>query len=249
MTQELKLYDTVEAIAAQFERRQAEIVKAQTVADECRVELKEDYSTLHKREAWEEIIKKSNCRQWMDSKTEKEMHDLLWNKPQALPEITVEGLRAWLQSLIVSTPQTIRQLCREAFEILTPQARHFGKDYKSNEDKREIPKSGRVVLTYMCETATYNKTPRLAYSAGQKINILDRVFSLLKGCPMPEGEETTENKCRKAYDNKENEVVCFWGHLKMHLNGNLHIWLTDAGLIRKLTETASGDTLQAAREA
>ena len=98
-------------------------------------------------------------------------------------------------------------------------------------------------MTHMCEQDTWDKTAKLTYSRHNHINVLDRVFALLEGRVMPEREETTINLCRAASAKGEREVVTFWGRLKMHLNGNLHIWLTDKELIRKLTETAAGHTL------
>jgi len=242
-TNEIQLYDTVEAIAARYERRKAEIEKAVTVTTECSVELKKDYLTEHKAESWREILDKSNARQWMTTEQEGKVTAMLYDKPKELPEITVEGLRSWLEDLVTSSPEMIRSLCREAFEILTPQKRNYGPDYKSNEDKREIPKSGRVILRWMCESNKWENTPSISFSRTQPLNVLDRVFSLLDGRAKPERDATTYELCRKATAAGESEVNAFWGRLKMHLNGNLHIWLTQPDLIKRLTATAAGKNL------
>ena len=240
---EIQLYDTVEAIAAAYERRKAEIQKVTTAAEAAGLQMEEDYLTEHKREAWRAILDRSNARQWMTTKQEREVTRLLFDKPQDLPEITVEALRDWLQDLMTACPDMIRDLCREAFELLTPQARGYGTDYKSNADKREIPKSGRVVLMYMCEVSKWNSTPRISYSRNQPLNVLDRVFSLLAGQPKPEGELTAPNLCRAASERGETEAIAFWGRMKMHLNGNLHIWLTRPDLVKRLVEVAAGKNI------
>ena len=238
-----QLYDSVEAIAARYETRRREIKAVTDAAEAAGLEMKEDYLTQHKRQTWREILDKSNARQWMTSKQDDEVSDKLYNNPEDLPEITVERLRAWLEDLVTACPDMIRDLCREAFEILTPQKR-TNDNYKSNEDKREIPKSGRVVLTWMCEQdRRWNHTPRLSYHRNNKLNVLDRVFSLLDQRAKPEGNETAENLCRTASEHGQSEAVTFWGRLKMHFNGNLHIWLTRPDLVQRLTETAAGRTL------
>lgn len=245
---EIALYDTVEAIAARYETRQAEIRRVTEAAERAALEMKEDYLTQHKRQAWQEIIEKSNCIQWMSTEQQQKVTRTLYDTPQDLPEITVEGLRAWLQDLVVASPDMLRDLCREAFEVLTPQA-SWRDGYKSNENKREIPKSGRVILTWMCDQDKWRTTPRLSYSRNNRLHVLDRVFSLLDNRPKPEDDyqageiRTAEGLCRKASDNGESEVETFWGRLKMHLNGNLHIWLTRPDLVKKLTEVAAGKTL------
>jgi len=240
---EIQLYDSVEAIAATYERRKAEIQKVTTAAEAAGLQMKADYLTEHKREAWTAILDRSNARQWMTTKQESDVTRLLYDKPKDLPEITVEALRDWLQDLMTACPDMIRDLCREAFELLTPQARGYGRDYKSNADKREIPKSGRVVLGYMCETGPWNKTPCLSYGRRQRLNVLDRVFSLLAGQPKPEGELTAPNLCRAASERRESEAIAFWGRMKMHLNGNLHIWLTRPDLVKRLVEVAAGKNI------
>ena len=240
---EIQLYDTVEAIAAAYERRKAEIDRAASVAAACNVELKKDYPTEHKQNAWTEILDKSNARQWMSTKQESDVRRTLYDNPKDLPEITVETFRAWLQGLVTSSPEMLQELCREAFEILTPQKHAWGRDYKSNQDKREIPKSGRVVLTWMCDTDKWVTTPRLNYGAGQKLNVLDRVFSLLAKKPKPEGGQTAANLARAASERYKSEFTTFWGRCKMHKNGNLHIWLTDAKLVKKLANIAAGKNI------
>ena len=245
MSTEITLYDTVEAIAAEFERRKHEILAVVKAAEAAELRLDRDFLTEHKREAWRRILEQSNARQWMSSKQESEVTSMLYDKPQDLPEITVEGLRQWLQDLITASPQMITDLCREAFETLTPQKRQ-GRDYKSNEDKREIPKSGRVVLTWMCDQdRRWATTPKLSYSEStrQRLNVLDRVFSLLDGRVKPEGEETAISLCDAASQREENEAVTFWGRMKMHFNGNLHIWLTRPDLVKRLAEVAAGKNL------
>ena len=245
MTQGIQLYDTVEAIAAAYERRKAEIDRAAAVADECRVELKEDYATKHKQESWREILEKSGAKQWMTTEQREKVTRTLYDSPKDLPEITVDGLRQWLQDLVVASPDMLRDLCKEAFDFLTPQKRAWGHDYKSNEDKREIPKSGRVVLCWMCESDKWVTTPKLSYRNGEKLHVLDRVFALLAGRPVLEGKSVYA-LCNAASEAGETEAITYWGRLKMHKNGNLHIWLTDKKLIRKLCEVAAGATLKTA---
>jgi len=246
MTNGIQLYDTVEAIAAAYERRKVEIDRAALVAEQCSVELKEDYQTKHKQESWGEILEKSGAKQWMTTKQREAVTDKLRNTPKELPEITVEGLRGWLQDLVVASPDMLRDLCKEAFDFLTPQKRAHGCYYKSNEDKRELPKSGRVVLSWMCESDKWVTSPRLSYRSGERLHVLDRVFALLAGRSVPEHDQSAYGLCEAASKAGETEVVTYWGRLKMHKNGNLHIWLTDAALTRKLCRVAAGKNLRAA---
>lgn len=240
-TETLALYDEVEAIAANYENRHREIKAISEAAAAAGMELKQDYLTEHKRDSWRMILDRSNARQWLSTRQEKIITDQLYNKPQDLPEITVEGLRGWLQDIITAGPDMLAELCREAFEVLTPQR----DGYKSNEDKREIPKSGRVILRWMCESNAWTSSPRITYhtSAQQKLNVLDRVFSLLDGRPKAEGGETTIRKCGEATQKGESEVTVFWGKLKMHLNGNLHVRLTRPDLLKKLIALSAGKNL------
>ena len=245
---EIQLYDSVEAIAAAYERRRAEIQKVTTAAEAAGLKMKSDYLTEHKQEAWRDILEKSNARQWMTTKQESDVTRMLYDKPKDLPEITVDGLREWLLDLVTACPDMLRDLCREAFEVLTPQARR-GRDYKSNADKREIPRSGRVVLTWMCDQNKWVDTPRLSCGRSQPLNVLDRVFALLAGRAKPEDNyqtgdmQTAVGLCEKASKSGESEVETFWGRLKMHKNGNLHIWLTRPDLVKRLVEVAAGKNI------
>lgn len=247
MTTEIQLYDTVEAIAAEHERRKVELERVTVLAAECQVELKKDYLTEHKQCSWRNILDKSNARQWMSTKQSHDVTAMLFDTPEKLPEITVETLRSWLQDLIVGSPDMLRDLCREAFEFLTPQVRSG--QYKSNENKREIPQSGRVVLQWMCQQDKWETSPHLRYDSGQRLDVLDRIFSLLDKRAKPEGDVTTYHLCQAASRRGETEVSIFWGTLKMHKNGNLHIWLTRPDLLKKLTEISAGNNMRAAEAA
>lgn len=240
----MQIYDKAEAIAVEYAKRKEKIVQMQTIADELEIRLRTDFLAELKKQTWRQILDETNAQQWMSSKQWNKITDELYNKPKDLPDIDVEGLRSWLGSLIVSSPDMIRELMKEAFDILTPQYREHWDTYKTNEDKREIPKSGKVILRWMCEERF--GYAELTYSSNQEMNVLDRAFALLAGRAKPEKfDETTEGKASIASQNRETTFETFWGILKMHKNGNLHITLTKPDLVKKLVEVAAGKTLTA----
>ena len=252
MSTEIALYDTIEAIVADYER-QKEIVGQARKA----VEKMNDQTsiTIHfntgyhynsttpeaelKRNFWQRIIEKSHCERFMSNKAQEELRKTLWNDPDELPDITYDGLNNWLLDLMRSSPDRIAEACREVFELLTPQ-QGFHDNYKTNEKAREIPASGKVILTWQCDADKWVTTPRLSTRGKQTLRTLDRVFSLLDGKQTPVYPFDSITACNEATQREETYSITEYFEFRMCKNGNLHVDLLRPDLVQKLVETASG---------
>ena len=258
MTTDIELYQPIEAIVADYER-QKDIIDAAGVAvgrmnDETSVHIGFtcggghngiDPQTRLKQATWQTIMEKSNCKRFMSTKAQETVTRQLYDTPDTLPEITIEGLNSWLAGLVQSSPDMIQEACREVFEILTPQ-KGWSDSYKTNEKCREIPASGKVIIKWVCDQDKWVTSPRLLHRGQDRIRALDRVFAMLDGKATPDYPEDSVTKCKAASEAGESKAETPYFVFKMHRNGNLHVTLKRADLVKRLTEYAAGANLAAA---
>jgi len=249
-TLNLELYEPIETLVARYETRRDEIQAVVDAADKAGLKLRSDYLTEHRRDTWKDVLDRTQAMTYMSTTKQKDVTSLLFDTPHKLPDFTYDTLTAWLKDLMSNSPVMLTELCKEAFEILTPQKRYEWADgYKTNEDKREIPRSGKVILTRLCHSpSTWEKQhgagPQLSHYANRIMHVLDRVFSLLDGKKTPVYPHDSYSVCRAAEQANEREAETTYFKFKMHLNGNLHLTLKRADLVKTLVAIAAGANLK-----
>jgi len=259
MSNQIALFRPVEAIIDDYSRQRASIREAENAVDRMNAETSITLAfrtgggrhgnmtpeTDLKQQTWREIIEKSNCKRFMSDKAQSELTRQLWEKPETLPDLSVEGLNSWLDGLMANTPSMIQAACREVFELLTPQERGFD-SYKTNEKCRELPRTGKVILTWKCDCDKWVTHPRLSTHGKQAVRTLDRVFSMLDGKPTPDYPHDSVTACDGATKREEVAATTEYFDFRMHKNGNLHVTLSRSDLVEKLTLLAAGKTLHKA---
>lgn len=239
---EIAINEPLEVIVANYEAKRDKIRAVVEAAAPLGLEFKRDYLTELKRDAWKDVLDKTGARRFMSTKKQEELTRTMYDKPQDLPNFNYESLTDWLEGLMKASPALLREACREAFEILTPQA-SYHKDYKTNADKREIPRSGKVILEWMCDTSTWNKTASVSYTGQRKLLVLDRVFSMLDSKATPDYPHDSATACKGATQRGEREAETVYFGFKMHLNGNLHVTLKRDDLVKRLIEISAGNNI------
>jgi len=237
----IQLHEPLEVLVAQYEARRDEIQAVIDAAKAAELELKEDYLARHKQDSWLQLLGKTGAMRFMSTKRQNEVKAMLYDSPGKLPDFTYDGLWNWLRGLMEATPEILQEACREAFEILTPQA---GWDsYVTNEKCRETPAPGKVIIGWMCESNQFTTQPEVSYRGQERLRVLDRVFSLLDGKATPDYPHDSVTACKEARQEHRRTAETDYFIMKMHLNGNLHLVLKRADLVRRLIDIAAGKNM------
>lgn len=175
--------------------------------------------------AWRYLVGRAEIKKLASVKRAKEIDDML-AKPETLPEITIDNVMGWVESLNEQSQQFLEEAAVEVYQWLRP-ARG---DYKTN-NAFKIGK--RVVLTYMTEGTWQGRGLRVRYGSEDRLRALDNVFHLLDGkglSPTYAGELADEIPKTGAGEFGETKFFRF----RPFRNGNLHIEFKRPDLVKLL---------------
>ena len=144
-----------------------------------------------------------------------------------LPDITMDNLMGWLQSLGGQARQFLEEAIVEVFEFLRPPSLR----YKTNSGFKV---GKRVILSNRVEKAWSGSTFRVSYHYENELRALDNVFHLLDGKPLSayRNGDLINAILESARGTGETEYFRF----KCYINQNLHLEFRRMDLVRRLNE-------------
>jgi hypothetical protein len=163
--------------------------------------------------AWESLIDKTKLSVLMDSETKSLMRDELKSSP---PPLTFESVESVLQDLFDRKDKILADSLLNVFYGLN-------RKYKSNNKFRLT--GGRIIVSL--GVSPYNSTDK-----ADKITDLDRIFHFLDGREMA-GSAYDDTLGYKASYSNANEVQSDYIRIKLHANGNAHIYFMKPELVEQ----------------
>lgn len=175
--------------------------------------------------AWRYLVSRAEIKKLASIKRAKEIDDML-AKPETLPDITIDNVMGWVESLNDQSKQFLEEAAVEVYQWLRPAS----EQYKTNSAFK-IGK--RVVLTYMTEGTWQGRGLRVRYGSEDRLRALDNVFHLLdgKGLSSTYAGELAD-AIPKTPAGEFGETTFF--RFRPFRNGNLHVEFKRPDLVRQL---------------
>ena len=179
-----------------------------------------------KAAAWRYLIDRIELKKLASVKRAAEI-DRQINDGTNLPEITMDNLFGWLQSLDGQAKKVLEEAIVEVFEFLRPPSRH----YKTNSGFKV---GKRVILCGRVEKVWSGIKFRVSYHYENELRALDNVFHMLDGKPL-------SNHRNGDLINAIQESRCGTGkteyfRYKCFINHNLHLEFKRMDLVQRLNE-------------
>ena len=144
-----------------------------------------------------------------------------------LPEITMDNLFGWLQSLDAQAGKFLEEAIVEVFEVLRPPSLR----YKTNSGFKV---GRRVILSGRVEKAWTDSKFRVSYGYENELRALDNVFHLLDGTPPSAYRNGDLINAIQESGRGIGETESF--RFKCFINGNLHLEFKRTDLVQRLNE-------------
>lgn len=195
----------------------------------------DDALAFLKKDTWRLLVERLDIRRALSVKAARQLDEQL--ERGEMPDITEEGVAAFLQGYMDALPSLLEDAVKEVFELLRPR----GAKYKTNA-RFEI--GARVIVSGPIE-AGYSGSYRVRYHWRQDLLALEKVFRALDGKgEMAKGwaselEQAIE-KSPIADGRGETEYFRF----RACQNGNLHIEFKRPDLVASLNRIAGGRNLR-----
>lgn len=189
-----------------------------------------------KLEAWRCLVQRLELRKILSIQRTAEL-DKQMEKPDNLPEITLENVWAMLDQTMANTATYMQEQVFEAFDFLRPPR----SEYKTNT---EFELGKRVILTWQVAEGYGGHPFKVNYHRAKQLTALDTAFRLLDGKgpyesyngPLTDAINTSKDgKGQTDYFN----FICY-------KNGNLHLEFRRSDLVTMMNKMCGGERLKAA---
>jgi hypothetical protein len=179
-----------------------------------------------KAAAWRYLVDRIELKKMASVKRAGEI-DRQINDGTDLPDITMDNLFGWLQSLDGQAKTFLEEAIVEVFEFLRPPSLR----YKTNSGFKV---GKRVILCSRVEKAWSGTNFRVSYHFENQLRALDNVFHMLDAKPLSAYRNgdliNAINECERGAG--ETEYFRF----KSFLNNNLHLEFRRMDLVQRLNE-------------
>lgn len=144
-----------------------------------------------------------------------------------LPEITMDNLFGWLESLNGQAKKFLGEAIVEVFEFLRPPSLH----YRTNSGFKV---GKRVILCNRVEKAWSGTKFRVSYHRENELRALDNVFHMLDGKPL--SVYRNGDLINAIQDSQCGTGETEYFRFKSYINQNLHLEFTRMDLVQRLNE-------------
>jgi hypothetical protein len=179
-----------------------------------------------KAAAWRYLVDRIELKKMASVKRASEI-DRQINDGTDLPDITMENLFGWLESLNRQAAEFLKEAIIEVFEFLRPPSLH----YKTNSGFKV---GKRVILCNRVEKAWTGTKFRVNYHYENQLRALDNVFHMLDGKPLSayRNGDLINAILESGRGTGETEYFRF----KAFINTNLHLEFKRMDLVQRLNE-------------
>ena len=144
-----------------------------------------------------------------------------------LPEITMDNLFGWLESLDSQAGKFLEEAIVEVFEVLRPPALR----YKTNSGFKV---GKRVILCGRIEKAWTGTQYRVSHHSENELRALDNVFHLLDGKPL--SAYRNGDLVNAIHESRRGVGETEFFRFKCFINRNLHLEFKRMDLVQRLNE-------------
>lgn len=187
-----------------------------------------------KMAAWKSIIYRLEIKKIMSIKDSDNLDNLL-EKPDSMPDITVNAIMDTLSTIHQTAPEYAHKLAIEVFEILTPGRR--SSHYKTNVQNARKALGRKIIIPYKVEH-DYSGGFRVPYGKTQEeVTAIDKVFFALDGKGIPGGYlSPLVDAINTSGFSGIGETEYF--KFRACANRNLHLEFKRLDLVRQLNQIA-----------
>ena len=182
--------------------------------------------TRLKAAAWRYLVDRIELKKMASVKRAGEI-DRQINEGTDLPDITMDNLFGWLQSLDGQAKKFLVEAIVEVFEFLRPPSLR----YKTNSGFKV---GRRVILANRVEKAWSGTKFRVSYHYENQLRALDNVFHMLDGTPLSAYRNGDLINAINESGRGAGQTEYF--RFKSFLNSNLHLEFKRMDLVQRLNE-------------
>jgi hypothetical protein len=179
-----------------------------------------------KAAAWRYLVNRIELKKMASIARAKEIDKQLHERPDTLPDITMENIFGWLETMALKGTEFLNEAVIEVYGKLRPS---YMKRHKTNSAFRVGKK---VILTGRVSGAYKAGHFRVAYYFEDELRALDNVFHMLDGKALSayrKGDLTTSIE-----DASEGVGETDYFRFKCFRNGNLHLQFLRLDLVERL---------------
>lgn len=189
-----------------------------------------DFEVKRKRmkaAAWRYLIDRIELKKLASIARAKEIDKQLHEKPDTLPEISLDNIFGWLESMDTQAKSFFEEAVVEVYQKLRP---HAWNRHKTNSAFRV----GKKVILCHRVRPCYSGRGRFAvqYHFSDEIRALDNVFHMLAGEGLSVYRDGDLSKAIEAAEGGTGETEFF--RFKCFGNGNLHLEFRRMDLVERL---------------
>ncbi len=179
-----------------------------------------------KAAAWRYLIDRIELKKMASIARAKEIDKQLHERPDTLPDITMDNIFGWLEAMAGQGRQFLEEAVLEVYRNLRPAAwnRH-----KTNSAFRV---GRKVILTHRVSPAYKSGQFRANYHYQDELRALDNVFHMLDGKALSAYRDGDLCRTIEAADEGVGETEFF--RFRCFRNGNLHIEFKRLDLVEQL---------------
>jgi len=179
-----------------------------------------------KAAAWRYLVDRIELKKLASVKRADEIDRQIENG-EDLPDITMDNLFGWLQSLDAQAGKFLEEAIVEVFEVLRPPSLH----YKTNSGFKV---GKRVILGNRVERTWSGTGYRVSYDSENELRALDNVFHMLDGKPLSAYRNGDLINAIQDARNGTGETGFF--KFRCFINRNLHLEFKRMDLVQRLNE-------------
>jgi hypothetical protein len=191
-----------------------------------------DYSTDYDRKykrlkaaAWAYLVDRIELKKMASIARAKEIDKQLHEKPETLPDITMDNVFGWLEAMAQQGRTFLEEAAIEVYNKLRP--------YRNNYKTNSAFKIGeKVILAYRLENVWSGKGFRVNYHYADELRALDNVFHLLDGKSLSAYRQGDLAIAIEEAKSGVGETEFF--QFKCYKNQNLHLKFKRMDLVERL---------------
>uniref|UniRef100_A0A6M3ILZ6 DUF4942 domain-containing protein n=1 Tax=viral metagenome TaxID=1070528 RepID=A0A6M3ILZ6_9ZZZZ len=194
-----------------------------------------------KSDAWRGILEKTQAPKFMTATRYQEFERSL-EKPEILPEITIESVRDFIDNLVMTAPNMLLEFIKETFNWLLPGC--WNKPYKTNEKSKYEIQEKIIKECVFSAKDKYGFLPRLNYHSQQELRSMDAAFHLMDGKGIPKNGSAAYSAIKTAEQEKRMDAETEYFKFKWFNNGNCHIIFKRLDLVERMNQVAGENLLK-----
>ena len=192
-----------------------------------------------KSQAWEGILAKTQADKFM-THNRRQAFDKSLEKPETLPDITIETITSFVDNLVDSAPDMLLEFIKETFDWLKPG--RWSMKYKTNQ-KSEYELDEKIIKAIF--QLGYNAKPSLSYYHEQPLKAMDSAFHLMDGKGIPKNGSSAYTAIKTAEGENKQTAETEYFYFKWYKNQNCHITFKRMDLVNKMNQIAGENMLKA----